>query len=651
MISTEALFPALIACLSAWLITGFATMAWGSRLPRKGDWLAAIPLLLWLAFSGVALSELSERGFEARSWIKGWIGPREDVGSIAVGVIQDPLGLTLGLLAGILVAAYLFDRGLYANEKSPERCLASLSVAGSGVGLALISGTPWLALCGLGLAVLGGFLCLGSRWESESEAIFSVRFAWERSWGLLLAAIGLCLLAASRGEISFVNAGSFSAHAGSPLADRLGAILMVSGLFLQLGSLPFVGPGFARSTVLMPVRLITTQIFPAWAALVLLIRFRSELEQLGIFPAFGWVGFASAFLGLAVGLLQPTWRAGLASVVSAGFCLALGALAFAGPRPAVAILIGASLGGLAMATAGHELEGEASRKAADRKRALWCRVGSGFGAASLGGMAGFVALTGFLQVGIRLFEEPPALALFLIVLLLLAMLAWSVHWRILKLPAPASQPRVMAIALPFFWSILGLAVIWTGSASGGLVPGGADDLMRSLLDLFFGGPVPSQPDDRAVLSVGPIAGGAALIGLFIGYWTTGRKHDSWEGMRESFPRFSGFLESGYRVDAGVGRIRDGVVRLANGAEWLFSSRLWQRWIPNTLSAGVRRSGSFAASADDWIHRALSASLRNSVDVPARLLQAIQSGDVRWYLFFAIGSGIAMLLHFSNLGGR
>jgi hypothetical protein len=29
----------------------------------------------------------------------------------------------------------------------------------------------------------------------------------------------------------------------------------------------------------------------------------------------------------------------------------------------------------------------------------------------------------------------------------------------------------------------------------------------------------------------------------------------------------------------------------------------------------------------------------------RALQAVQNGNLQWYLFFAIGSGVALLLHF------
>ena len=56
---------------------------------------------------------------------------------------------------------------------------------------------------------------------------------------LIVAVIGLCLLACSRGAIDFAHSKPFVPYAGLPLTDQLGAALLVSGLFVQLED-PFV---------------------------------------------------------------------------------------------------------------------------------------------------------------------------------------------------------------------------------------------------------------------------------------------------------------------------------------------------------------------------------------------------------------------------
>lgn len=644
MISSDTLFPILIATLAAWLLSGLSTLAWGKKLARGGDWLTGIPLLLWLAFCGIALGGLAEDKFAPKGWLRGWIGPREDAGAITVGLLQDPFGLVLSLLAALLIGLYLVDRGLYVREKSPERYYSALAVSGSGVGLALIAATPWLVLCGLTLSVLGGFICLGSRWETNEGAGLSIRFAWERFWGLIVAVIGFCLLAASRGAISFVGEKGFAPSIGSPRTDQLGAALVAFGIFVQLGSFPFLGAIIEESNALVPLRVLTTQVLPAWCAFAMLVRFEGALRQLGVFPVFGWVGFGSAALALASGLVQQNWRTGLSIAVSAGFSLAVGALAFAGPRAGVALVVVVGLGGLALATAGNELDGASGKKASEP--APWNRVGSGFGAAALSGLLGYASAVGGLQVALKLYENPPALAAALVVLLLLGTLTWSVHWRILRLQG--GQPaRVLSAALPFLLSILCLGAVWTGSATGGFFPGGEDTFGPSLLELFFPGHVP-MPDPGSFATVAALVGAMGLLGLLIGFSTTGRKIDSWAKLRESAPRFAGFLGSGYSVDKGLLKLRDSMVRLARGAEWLFSEGLWSKWMPRAFDAVIRKGGELGARADDRLSLGLATGVRSSVDAPAKVLQAIQSGDVRWYLFFGIGSGIALLLHFARI---
>jgi hypothetical protein len=306
-------------------------------------------------------------------------------------------------------------------------------------------------------------------------------------------------------------------------------------------------------------------------------------------------------------------------------------------------MIGVALGGLAMASAGHALEGEPNRKGWPT---TWSRLGSGLGAAGMSGVIGFLSLIGILGVALKLFEDPPELAAFSFVALMLAVLVWSVHWRILRLPGGAPS-RVIPIATPIVLSILNLGLVWTGSASGGVVPGGGDQLAKSAFDLFFPGS-PAGLDLPSLPSVAPMIGAIVLLGVFLGFWTTGRRMDFWTRLHETAPRFSRFLGGGYGVDLAFAKLKTGIMRLGGGAEWLFGAQLWENWVPRALAGGVRTSARFAQTADDRIAEGLASGLRVSTEFPARMLQAIQSGDVRWYLFFAIGSGIAMLLHFSKL---
>jgi hypothetical protein len=71
-------------------------------------------------------------------------------------------------------------------------------------------------------------------------------------------------------------------------------------------------------------------------------------------------------------------------------------------------------------------------------------------------------------------------------------------------------------------------------------------------------------------------------------------------------------------------------------------------MPNLLSFGVKNVSEVTRAIDLKLTESLDVSVKKLVDVPAKLLQLIQTGDLRWYLFFALSSGFALLAHFLKL---
>ena len=113
-------------------------MAWGRRLPRQGDWLVGLGLLTLVTLSGIGWSVLAEHGFAPESWLRGWIGPREETGAITVGVLRDPLGLTLAIVAAVVAAVTLFGAGEDARAERAGRFYASLGILSVGAALCVV---------------------------------------------------------------------------------------------------------------------------------------------------------------------------------------------------------------------------------------------------------------------------------------------------------------------------------------------------------------------------------------------------------------------------------------------------------------------------------------------------------------------------------
>jgi hypothetical protein len=74
-------------------------------------------------------------------------------------------------------------------------------------------------------------------------------------------------------------------------------------------------------------------------------------------------------------------------------------------------------------------------------------------------------------------------------------------------------------------------------------------------------------------------------------------------------------------------------------------KAWSGWFLTGLGAASDRAAAWVSRADAAGTSRIEAGLAKAIGVPAKLLQLLQNGDVQWYLFFAVCSAAAMLIHF------
>src|SRR4051812_539822 len=116
---------AILSGIGVSLAVALALLAWGRRLPRQGDWLAGlallasflVPLWVWLGHEAWA--------FDTRATFWGWIWPRAERGALNVGLLEDPVSLSLAMLTALLGAVFVGSRGLVSREERPERLYAA----------------------------------------------------------------------------------------------------------------------------------------------------------------------------------------------------------------------------------------------------------------------------------------------------------------------------------------------------------------------------------------------------------------------------------------------------------------------------------------------------------------------------------------------
>lgn len=629
------------------LLIGVLTFVWGRNLPARGGWLLWTGLLLFLVGAGLESGIFFREDFHTKVWVSGWILSRNDPGAITLGVFQDLFGVTFFVLSTLVSAGFLLNGGFFRHS-FPERTLAALAISTSGIALVSIALTPWLVFVGLLLTILGGGLSFGTHWDVDSEAKIAARFLWESSIGFLLAFFGACVLASAGFSLFLNETGLWSAGDTNITSALVGSVLLMVGLFVQFHPFPLLGWVVAESRQCSPQRVLLNQIFPAWAAFVLLLRLEHQFRGLGLFPHLGWVAWASAVLAVLSGFFQKGWRGALGLWLVAGFSLSCAVLAFSGKIPALALLLGVSLSALTQSNLGTALDEKAeSTSASTRTKAAWLKGLSFLAAASGTGLLGFVSMAGGLQWIARAIDSPAVATAFLFLLFLFVFLGWRIAWKMNKLSATSNASWAVFFSSAL-WLLLSVAVLWTGTGTGGAVVGSADRLLPSLLESLLGTQGMDPRDSADLFSASGFYWGSFIAACVAAYWTSGRKEDLWSRLADVFPRVTSFVEQGFKVDVLYRKLADLLIWLGRLAQNVIDKKVWSTWIPSVSSLVLEKISTVFRGMDAAISAGIGGSVRRIVEVPGKTLQLIQTGDVRWYLFFVMISGFALLAHYLKL---
>lgn len=628
------------------MIAAAIVLLWGRRIVRQGDWL--IGLALSFSFIGFVLAsiEMYRQGFKPELWQKGWIWSRSEVGSITVGVLTDFSGLAFALISILAGLVLLAQRIVLQRELRVDRIYSGIGFAFTGLALSWFSLTPWLAVVGLLLTVFGGFVALGARWNSSTDAGTATRFGWERMSGVLLCTLGACGLAVSRVSLNWMTpeADSIISTASTEVSlnDFIGASLLVTGLYIQCQPFPLLG-WLARSTEsLISVRMILAQGVPAAAAFAILFRLESQLRSLGIFPGVGWVYLTSALLALGMGLSQPGSQTSFGAWLSSGMSLCVAALAFAGQASGLALLIGVFLGTVVVASSATAIDLGVPPSSSAILRGRWMKVIGFLGMGSATGMIGFISTSGMIQWIALSWKLPLQLSVTLFVLFLFTLLGWKLIWRYLQGDRPVDVGWTSILSLVLLL-IVSLAVFWVGSATGGVIPGGLDQVLISLFKQFFAEFQTTLPDHGVMTVISSVYFGIFVASFAVSFWLARKEY--WQPKTQTLSELRKIVATGYGVDDLSHFILNGLTLLGRGVENLVDQKIWSEWIPRAISQFIRRISIFISDTDGAVYHRFSVVLKNGVEAPAKALQFLQNGDVQWYLLFAVGSGIAILIHF------
>lgn len=642
---------AMIYGLVFLVLGGVVALLWGRRLPRAVDGLVGVLLLFVFGTLVYAGNGLLDEGSGAKVWIRGWIWPLDSRGALAIGLLEDPLGLIMAGLTIIFSAVLIFNWRLTSQDSRPERFISAVAFSAAGTALCWVSLTPWFCFLGLVLATFGGFVAMGSNWCTDSESRLAVRFIRQRFFGLFVSVLGACGFCGARGTLLWLQGptnGQAEAWITSlqsmSLSESVGLFFLIFGLIIQLQ--PFFVLGWLVSPTRGTVwgRVALTQVLPAWASFALLLRLQNHLGAVEYFTGFGWLLLVSTAASVFSAMLQARWESALCTWLSAGVTFAAATLCFGNSAASLSLIVGLGLGVTAFAM---------SRAAMSSKKpsppAL--KIAAYLGISAATGVIGFGSAEGWTQWLSQIWMDPVLSGAAILVFVLFVFQGWKLAWSV----GPSEKAEEIASggiqAMPLILVFLSFGILWTGTITGDVFPGAPDRLFSSLVSLMFSATfIPSVVhgavfvDYLNVAAVGASLG-AVVVAMGIAFWAAQQSPRGLAEGNDPRKRIFRFIASGYGTDLATEKLIGAFSWSSQQLNRWLDDRFWKQLFPAATAWLVRTSTRKTTAADQLLSKAMRKSLRLMVEPPAKFLQLIQSGDLQWYLVFGMGSGFALLIHF------
>jgi|GEM_PF-6469262 len=635
MIDPLLFFTAIL--VAGLLLATASVIALSGRL-RHSEWVLSLSIS---ALIGAVIYSWASTGavdFPPEILSRGWIWSRDEAVALHLNWVADPAGFAAVLfLAVTALALAIFG----SSDRKGGKLFGALGLSVLGASIAWISGSPWLALIGVSVALIGGVLSFASQWRDDAIADVATRYAKENARALLIAVLGAAMMASVGENISL--APSAEINLPDPLALP-GMILFALGLLLIIGFSPLQGWS-ARGVGENPaLRFACARMFPALAAAAVFWRARGSLEALEILPAVSWSVLALATLTALTAFLQADWQRALSIWFSAVVLASVGLLGIAGPWSALAALFAAvgAAAPIGMLAEALQKGGTASnankQKAASAKVFLFAAVYAGICG------PGFVGAGAWMQAFLGTRELPVAQAALGAVLLFITMAGLRVAISAGRTKDHAQIPMStwLAAALPWVFT---MGWIWSGSLTGGLLPDGADVLTVAVLPTLYASSLSGiDPEAGAPVAWTTLGGVTFAAGLFV--WLLFRNEtDGTAKLRKAYPATTAALAESEWVDKVGAALSLSLRWVGAQAEEFIDRKFWADQFPSFAAHALRRISALSAALDGGVSRWLPRVSKIAVGAPSRVFQLIQSGDAQWYLFFAIGSALAILLNF------
>jgi hypothetical protein len=263
----------------------------------------------------------------------------------------------------------------------------------------------------------------------------------------------------------------------------------------------------------------------------------------------------------------------------------------------------------------------------------------------------FCGSGGFLFVGVSgvgaliagsLVASPIVAAIAILSLFMVSTLGFLAAWRLLPFVREAQGPSYKWSGWISLLTLMsGAGVFWHGTFTGYESSVLADRLMGSVLNGLFSEPM-NFGQGYVFIGVQFVI---LLFGGLISWWGYRSSRDWAAVSGKNLQRVLHFVAAGYETDRGFSGFLRGVQYFGGSLRSWIDERVFSAFVPRFGSRFVTGLGRVGYRLDGLLGQVWARGFSSIGEALTAGLRQVHSGNLQWYITFAIGAGIALLIHF------
>jgi len=613
--------------------------------PNKEKWVFALIYLVVISVVAFFYFQLTHSGDSNGSIapvvFRGWIGGRDELGSLGVGLIFSPLNLVL-FFGALLVGGLRAFFGDFSRGENVGLVLATIFS-----GVSVMASTPWLSLLAMFFVFIGASIFQLNKQSNPTSGIRLANWMFERTGALF--SIGLFLIiyfSSSAGSVWLSS--SEMAQAISQMTSQGGVSpAMLAAVSVSFLCLCFSAPVFSiwetsddhpeslilEGMVAFGLSGLIQKLTGLFTADLLLSRIALSIALVLILSHF--------ILTFITCRARPLWGVGLGAMIF--FAI----LATRAGAQEIIPLFGFSM--LFMQAIFSWARENFPKKSLILGLAIF------LGAGGVGS-----TLSSLYMVSMESLRELPEQAGAGLAVFLFTFACWRLFWlsnnsTVAKSNSSSGVPSNHALLLAAFFLIPLLGLFWTGRLSGGLLgfTREADLILPSLAELFLRGP--SSPahineftngDGEQAFMIGAVMYWSAhVMAIFAAYWTTAITQNRLK--QASGSKVAGALR--WIELSAMGRVLRFIERwtpqVKNRISW--DGKFSQK-IGRTMARHGENLSQAIARFEGWTWSFLARSAGAGVRASSRFGKVIQVGNSKAHLAMAIWIAIILWVYLSGI---